>query len=115
VDEREAEELAAFVGVDLATFHERFVRLLGDGALSLVEKPNHDCVFWSAEHGCTVYPVRPRQCRTWPFWRANLATPRHWAAAAHGCPGIGQGTLHPRDEIERALADDGTSGIVPER
>ena len=38
----------------------------------------YDCVFLKEdpERGrktCSIYPVRPLQCRTWPFWPENLA------------------------------------------
>jgi Fe-S-cluster containining protein len=99
--------------VDLADFHERFTRLLDDGATSLTERSDGACIFWSARDGCTVYAVRPRQCRTWPFWRRNVASPTHWREAARGCPGIGQGERHDARTITALAADDGTSGLVP--
>ncbi|HEX6885620.1 MAG TPA: YkgJ family cysteine cluster protein [Planctomycetota bacterium] len=114
VSEAEAEELAAFLELDLADFLERYTRRLDDGATGLKEKANFECVFWSRAAGCTVYARRPRQCRTWPFWRRNLASPAHWAAAARGCPGIGHGEVHAAGTIAAQAADDGTSGVVPE-
>lgn len=114
VSEAEAEALARFLGLDPADFHEHCTRLLPDGTTSLIERANHDCLFWSASEGCTVYPVRPRQCRTWPFWRANLASPAHWQAAARGCPGIGRGERHGASAITSLARDDGTSGLVPD-
>lgn len=111
VCEAETEELARLVGLDLADFCERFTRLLDDGTVSLIERSNGDCIFWSARDGCLVYAARPRQCRTWPFWRRNLASREAWAAAAAGCPGIDRGERHERAAIERALADDGTRGV----
>jgi hypothetical protein len=112
ITEEEAAALARFLGLHLADFHERFTRLTEDGATGLVEKPNHECVFWSRTEGCTVYPVRPRQCRTWPFWRRNLGSPLHWEAAARSCPGIGRGELHDAATIARTAEHDGTSGWV---
>ena len=103
VSEEEAVELARFVGLDLADFHERCTRLLPDGATSLVERANHDCVFWSRTEGCLVYPVRPRQCRTWPFWESNVATPETWEATCAVCPGAGQGDLIAPEEITRRV------------
>ena len=50
-----------------------------------------------------VYAVRPRQCRTWPFWESNLATPEAWRHACTVCPGSGQGELIPAEEITRRL------------
>lgn len=113
IDEAEAIQLARHVGLDLADFHERCTRRLEDGSTSLIERFNHDCVFWSRTEGCTVYPVRPRQCRTWPFWRGNLANPEHWRAAAAGCPGIDQGPLHAASSIADQAANDGASGFIP--
>lgn len=111
VSEAECEELGTLVGLDLADFCERFTRLLEDGTVSLIERSNGDCIFWSANEGCLVYAARPRQCRTWPFWRRNLASREAWAAAASGCPGIDHGERHALAEIERAHADDGTRGL----
>jgi Fe-S-cluster containining protein len=113
VSEEEVVALATAVGLDLADFHERCMRVLDDGSNGLVEKPDGDCVFWSRAHGCLVYAARPRQCRTWPFWRRNVADPERWAAAAAGCPGIGRGERHDAETIARTAADDGTSGDAP--
>ena len=70
---------------------------------TLREKANGDCVFWDREAGCTVYPVRPRQCRTWPFWESNVATPTAWERTKRVCPGSGKGELIPAEEITRRL------------
>ena len=110
VSEAETEELAALVGLDLADFCERYTRLLDGGTVSLIERSNGDCVFWSASAGCLVYAARPKQCRTWPFWKKNLASRDAWAEAAGSCPGMGRGERHAREEIDRVLADDGTRG-----
>ena len=70
---------------------------------SLKEKANNDCVFYDREAGCTVYPVRPRQCRTWPFWDAAAGTPDRWEETASECPGCNQGDLIPAEEITRRM------------
>lgn len=114
VSEVEAAALAHHLGLELADFHERCTRRLDDGATSLAEKANLECIFWSREDGCTVHPARPTQCRTWPFWRANLASPAHWAAAARSCPGMDQGPVHDADWIAAQAAHDGTSGALTE-
>ena len=36
---------------------------------------------------CTVYPVRPLQCRTWPFWPENLSSKQSWDHAASAVMG----------------------------
>lgn len=113
VSPEEEARLAARLDLDPATFRARWVRPLPGGAASLRERPNGDCVFLDAEGGCAVYADRPRQCRTWPFWRRNLASPGHWEAAGERCPGIGRGPLHGGAEILASCAEDGTSGEIP--
>ena len=66
---------------------------------SLREKANGDCVFYDRDSGCTVYSVRPRQCRTWPFWESNIASPEAWQRTCQVCPGSGKGELISAEEI----------------
>lgn len=99
----EIQRLADHLGLPLDQFARRYLRRVGD-ELSLVEKPNGDCVFWDREAGCTVYPARPVQCRTWPFWPENIDTPRSWDEVRAVCPGSGApgGTWHSLEAIEAA-------------
>lgn len=101
VNQQEIEALAAAIGEsDIAAFERKYVRMIGVRK-SLKEFPNGDCVFLSGEtRGCSVYSVRPRQCRTWPFWDSNLKSPDHWEQACQVCPGSGRGKLYVLDEIE---------------
>src|SRR5438105_1188806 len=71
--------------------------------MSLREKPNGDCVFFDRQAGCTIYLVRPQQCRTWPFWESNVRTPEAWRETCKVCPGSGQGELISAEEITRRL------------
>jgi Fe-S-cluster containining protein len=102
VNDEEVQEIAAFRGEAVAQTLALYTRLVGLQR-SLREKANHDCVFWDREAGCTIYPVRPRQCRTWPFWESNVATPLDWQETTAICPGAGQGELISAEEITRRL------------
>lgn len=73
------------------------------GRRTLKEKANGDCVFFERGRGCTIYSVRPPQCRTWPFWESNIATPEDWERTERNCPGSGEGELIPVEEITRRL------------
>lgn len=108
VDEQEIAALGTLVALDDAAFRALCTRALPSGRIVLRERANGDCVFWSARAGCTVYAERPRQCRTWPFWRSVVASPAAWRAAAAGCPGMDQGPLHAAREVRATSADDGT-------
>lgn len=49
---------------------------------------------------CSIYKVRPLQCRTWPFWPENLASPEIWKRAAKRCHGMNRTGRHfPMDKI----------------
>jgi uncharacterized protein len=101
----EPEELAAiaeFRGQTVEETQGLYTRLVGRRR-SLREKANGDCVFFDRQEGCTIYPVRPRQCQTWPLWDSNVVTPEAWKRTCSVCPGAGQGDLIPVEEITRRL------------
>lgn len=74
------------------------------GKVSLNEYANGDCVFFDPHgRGCTIYPVRPAQCQTWPFWRGNINTPEQWERTKQVCPGAGVGEFVPLESIQSQL------------
>ena len=102
VNKSEIEGMAACLDMEVAEFETRYVRQVGIRK-SLIERPNGDCVFLHGRR-CDVYPVRPRQCRTWPFWDSNVSSPERWSDAAKSCPGCNQGKLFTSLEIEGRLS-----------
>jgi len=111
--EVEVATLATRLGLSQESFLRRYTRTVqraGARRVSLVDKPNHECVFYKQGVGCTVYEDRPRQCRTWPFWRSNLASPESWSGAAATCPGMDHGSHHAVDAIAAIAGDDGLPG-----
>jgi uncharacterized protein len=75
------------------------------GGTSLTEFANGDCTFLDpATRRCKVYPVRPRQCRTWPFWNSNLEDEQAWQAAKRTCPGMDCGRLVSLEAIREQAA-----------
>jgi Fe-S-cluster containining protein len=104
VNQQEIDALAARLKISPAEFERRFVRNVGLRR-TLKERKNYDCVFLDAEtRKCTVYEDRPRQCRTWPFWDSNLASPAAWQAACEACPGSGHGKLYSLEAIDQQAA-----------
>jgi len=99
----EAARIAAFLNRATGELPASELRRVGS-RLSLTERTNGDCVFLKTEDGqriCGIYPVRPLQCRTWPFWDSNLESPEAWRTAARTCPGIDRGRTHAFVQIER--------------
>ncbi len=102
VNDTDLAAIAEYLDEPLPEVRARYTRLAARG-LTLREKGNGDCVFYDRVAGCTVYPVRPPQCRTWPFWESNVATPETWERTCQVCPGSGQGELISEEEITRRL------------
>ena len=107
VDDTEIAKLAARMGIDdVDRFDHQFVRRVG-ARRSLVEYSDGDCIFLDPDsRRCSVYEDRPRQCRTWPFWDTNVASPQAWAKAAKGCPGCNQGRVYSLGHIQRVLREE---------
>jgi Fe-S-cluster containining protein len=98
----DAERMAKHLGITPAQFKRRYTTL-DDGARVLrMDEP--DCPFLDGTR-CRVYGARPRQCRTFPFWRETLASRRSWNRLGRFCPGIGQGDLHALPVIQAHLDD----------
>jgi Fe-S-cluster containining protein len=102
VDDETLRRIAEFRGEDLIEVQTLYTRWASRGR-TLREKANGDCVFYDSQQGCTIYPVRPPQCRTWPFWESNVESPEAWRQTCEVCPGSGKGELIPAEEITRRL------------
>jgi len=108
----ELNAMADYLGMLPQEFLQQYARKV-DGHYTLNEMPSprgYDCVFlkYSLEGKalCSIYPVRPQQCRTWPFWPDNLQSKRTYAGVARAtpCEGMqrgleGEGAFIPIEEI----------------
>jgi uncharacterized protein len=103
VDAQEMARMANYRKQTLDQFTRQYVRRVGR-RYSLIEKPNGDCIFWDKQAGCTVYPARPVQCQTFPFWRENVESSEAWEQVKERCPGAGHGQFFSVEEIEAAAA-----------
>ena len=102
VDDDEVAAIAALRGQPVEEVVGLYTRI-GHRGRTLREQANGDCVFYERGAGCTIYPARPRQCRTWPFWKSNVADQHAWERTQGVCPGAGIGELISADEITRRL------------
>lgn len=119
VSEAEVGRLAEYLKMPVGEVLKKYCRKL-QGRVSLKESKTpeglYDCVFLTSsesvetladgstrtkkKRGCAIYPVRPLQCRTWPFWDGLLASPEGWARAKKMCPGMDKGKHYPVERIE---------------
>lgn len=112
VSPEEIRAIARQLGLPLEQFEQAHTRRAGRRR-SLLELPNGDCEFLVRDDEgrtlCAIHAARPVQCRTWPFWKSNVATERAWEQSARHCPGIDHGKHHTVVAIQAALRrnDDG--------
>lgn len=90
VTETEADKIAELLGLSVEDFKKQYLRVV-DGRWSLIEKegPDYDCIFLK-EKKCVIYPVRPKQCRTFPWWKGVLSSEENWKSTANYCEGINE-------------------------
>ncbi|MHC4442472.1 MAG: YkgJ family cysteine cluster protein [Planctomycetota bacterium] len=99
----EIRSIAKYLELDGGWLGKDQIRRIGF-RYSLTEKSNGDCIF--LQHGsngkqmCIIYPVRPLQCRTWPFWTVNLKYVSAWREASEKCPGMNNGREYTLEKIE---------------
>jgi uncharacterized protein len=105
VTDEEIQAIADYLKISLKEFQKKYLRF-AKGRYALVERKNYDCVFLK-DKKCSVYPVRPKQCRTFPWWAQNLNSPEDWKEAAKYCEGINDSApLVPFTTIETQLNID---------
>jgi len=93
--------MAAQLEISAEDFESKYVRQIGIRRSLKEYASNGDCVFFdNKSRKCQVYQQRPRQCRTWPFWKSNLRTPQSWDETCQACPGSGKGKLYQLETIE---------------
>ena len=68
VDESEIEQIANFLTITKERFKKDYLKKI-NGRYSIKEicqNGEYLCIFF--HKGCEIYSVRPKQCRTYPFW-----------------------------------------------
>lgn len=104
----EAEAMAKRLNIPLEEFIAKYTRRIGN-RVSLIERKvgkNYDCVFLDGKR-CTVYEDRPKQCRTYPWWKENISSSKDWKEEGVRCEGINHpdAPLISLDEIKKNLSD----------
>lgn len=87
ITEGEIVEMADFLNITIKDFSRKYLRRVGNRYSLLERSKTYDCVFLK-DKKCEVYPVRPTQCRTFPFWPHLLKSQENWESAASYCEGI---------------------------
>ncbi len=96
--------VADFLKISVGDLRKKYLKRSGLRTTIIEQPATKDCIFLRDIDGrkqCIIYPVRPSQCRSWPFWQDNIACPDNWNRTAQKCPGINRGRLYEQQEIKR--------------
>ena len=91
--------MASFLGMTQAEFERQYVYRTAR-RLRLRVPRDAQCGFLRAG-GCSIHPVKPTQCRIFPFWPELVDSRREWKKTARYCPGIGKGPLVQIEDARR--------------
>lgn len=99
----EINEIQGFLGLTKKWFRRKYTKRLSDGDLVLQQADDGRCVFLDRQGKCRIYPVRPIQCQTYPFWPEIVNSSHAWFDEARRCEGINHGPVVPLHRIKAAL------------
>jgi hypothetical protein len=104
----EIEIIADFLKMSAGELRRKYLKRYSLRTSIIEHSSTKDCIFLREVGGkkrCVIYPVRPSQCRSWPFWANNLTSPGSWNRAAQKCGGINRGRLYSFEEIEKIKSE----------
>lgn len=107
LDDEDPTRIAAHLGLTREEFLGRYTQTDDGHVVLRMDQPA--CPFLDGAR-CTIYPVRPRQCRTFPFWPETLRSPTAWRKLRRFCPGIDHGPLHGLLAIKERLVEGESEG-----
>jgi Fe-S-cluster containining protein len=88
VNRSEITTISEFLKMEPRTFMDTYLRKISYrySIVELKSNDNYACVFYDViKRGCTIYDVRPGQCRTFPFWPYFRENP---GEIFKECPGV---------------------------
>jgi Fe-S-cluster containining protein len=73
-------------------------------SLRLRKPPDRQC-FFHRDGRCSIHPIKPVQCRVFPFWPEIIENAEAWEGTARTCPGMNKGPL-VQIAAARAISDE---------
>ncbi|HZT30822.1 MAG TPA: YkgJ family cysteine cluster protein [Bryobacteraceae bacterium] len=89
--EQDLPRIAHYLGMAPQDFEKRYVYRTRN--LRRLRTPRATRCHFLRPEGCAIHPVKPAQCRIFPFWPELVDSAREWHRTGSWCPGIGKGDL----------------------
>lgn len=109
ISDEDIPRIAKYLKLSQDDFLKRYTKKEGKKTC-LTDKEINDCIFLENDK-CRIYPVRPIQCKTFPFWPQNLKSEKRWHIIMDECPGIGEGKIFSRQDIEEVFEGKAVDSI----
>jgi Fe-S-cluster containining protein len=87
VTEEETKNISTYLNLSHEDFLEKYTFLVGNRRTLKDDPETYDCIFLK-EKKCSIYSLRPKQCRTYPWWPSYLQSEEAWKRGALDCEGI---------------------------
>lgn len=86
--EKDLKNIKKYLKLDQSKWQIIFKKIIKKKSNGLYIHHSYDkCYFLNQKNQCIIYPVRPLQCRTFPFWPSNFSTSKELNDLVHQCPG----------------------------
>lgn len=85
-------EASRFLKMETTAFEAQYVYRTKHTRRLRKPRDGRQCHFLTGNR-CSIHPVKPAQCRLFPFWPELVADRKAWRRTAQWCPGIGTGRL----------------------
>ncbi|MBN1151084.1 YkgJ family cysteine cluster protein [candidate division WOR-3 bacterium] len=102
LSEEDMIKIPKFLGISQDDFRLKYTARDEDGNNIIKDGHPSKCRFLF-QNKCMIYPVRPVQCRTYPFWSSNLQDEKKFFSLP--CPGIGKGKIVGAETIQEMFLE----------
>ena len=100
--------ISTHLNLTAKNFLDKYARTIyGFYSLKESDAPSYECVFFNNKK-CTIYEVRPFQCRSYPFWPRMVESPESWEKNIKAfCPGSNatETLHHSKEEIDKLVLE----------
>jgi Fe-S-cluster containining protein len=101
---REEENIRDYLEISKKWFRQRYLIKREGIYFGIKLEKNGRCPFLNSKGLCRIYPVRPTQCQTYPYWPELVNSRGAWLAEKKRCEGIERGKPVSKAHINKMLA-----------
>ncbi len=87
ISKTEGKRIAEFLKLDFLDFKKKYTEWILFVGRVLKGNEDSSCIFLK-DNSCMIYPVRPEQCRTFPYWKNILNDTSELKYVKEYCKGI---------------------------